>query len=584
MARKQSTNETDYWLIPKRANIHQVWCLIDGIKARNANGRAWNPTLQNDLGVNLKRWGATNDGRNISPQAMRTLNAYAQYLGFTYLDTTTTPTVIRITKAGELFWENCKPYIQQLKNLIVDEKKSLQTAEDVKFQLEKLQLTNPIEKSKCTNVLLFPFRITLKLLLDLEYLDHEELAMYVFGMKEEAEYTFIKTQIENFRKLPLSSRRNLVEAFKQTTLGQLSLVKAPSSGYYTTICEKTGIIYKSSEEVSNSGKKISTIRLQDGAGKYAQEILNQKYAGVLPYDFGDDLRLWIEYFGNPNRTETPINAVVINQTKATLLVTVQDPSQYALVTKLLQPDEAIDFGAFIGDTYKIRLFSSTQKQQLKDIHFTPTKDQHYLYLGTNVTDVKKIETVEEISAKITEHINASYFAGEMAQTLRTLKLQANIDRESDSMLRGAYLESLFYELLHLLEKAGKVSKVVWNGRYNELGLPSPAPGGKNGTPDILFDVKGTTFVLELTTMKAKSMQEKAECVSVPDHIRLVTLESNQPVKGIFAAPIIHERITNLMKATAQHNNNNLGCITIPNLLKLFQVDTDTQLYSNLMSI
>ena len=85
-------------------------------------------------------------------------------------------------------------------------------------------------------------------------------------------------------------------------------------------------------------------------------------------------------------------------------------------------------------------------------------------------------------------------------------------------------------------------------------------------------------------MKAKSSQEKAECVSVPDHIRLVAQESNQPVKGIFAAPIIHDRITNLMKATATHNHNNLGCITIPDLLELLLVDTETQLYNNLMSI
>ena len=584
MARKKSTEETDYWLIPKRSSIHQVWCLIDGIKERGVNGRVWNPTLQNDLGVNLKKWGATNSGKNISPQAMRTLNAFAQYLGFIYVDNTCTPSVIRVTKAGDLFWQNCRPYIKKLKNLKEDEAQSLQTSPDVKFQMEKLQLTNPILEKKCTNVLLFPFRITLNLLLDLKYLDVEELAMYVFDMKEESDYAYTKSQIENFRKIPKENRRDLVNAFKETTIGNLSLVQAPSSAYYISICEKTGLICRQSEVVSNSGIKVTTMRFQDGAREYAEKILSQKYSNILPYDFEDDLRLWIEYFGDPDRIETPIDAVIINKTKDKLLVSVLDSSDYILVTKIINPDDSLAFPAFKEDKYNLKLFSIIQKKSLKNIDFTPTKSNHYLYLDDSVTNASRIETIDDIKQKIIEHIEAKKFAGEMAQLLRSIKIQTGIDKENDSMLRGAYLESLFYELLKLMENDGKIQDVRWNGKYNNLGLPTPAPGGKNGTPDITFEVKGTVFVLELTTMKAKSMQEQAESTSVPDHIHLTSLQSSLPVKGIFAAPMIHDRVTNMMKATATHNGDIIGCIRIEDLLKALSADSDTLLLQNLLEI
>lgn len=584
MARKKSSIETDYWLIPKRSSIHQVWCLIDGIKERGVNGRVWNPTLQNDLGVNLKKWGATNSGRNISPQAMRTLNAFAQYLGFIYVDNTCTPSVIRITKAGDLFWLNAKPYIQKLRNLKEDKNKSLQISSDVKFQLEKLQLTNPIEEKKCTNILLFPFRITLRLLLDLEYLDLEELAMYVFNMKEETDYVYTKSQIENFRKISSENRRSLVDAFKKTLLGNLSLVQAPSTSYYVSICEKTGLIYKQEEIVNNSSNKITTMRLRNDMYKYVEDILSVKYTNVLPYNFENNLRLWIEYYGNPDRINTPIDAIVVNCTKEKLLVSVYDSSDYVTTTKLLNPQDILSFPAFKGDNYNLRIFSILQRRSLQDIQFTPTKDCKNLRLEESVTNFCKIEDFECIKQKILEHIEVKNFSGDMAQLLKFLKLQHGIDREHDSTLRGAYLESLFYELLKLMESEGKISDLRWNGKYNNIGLPIPAPGGKNGVPDITFEVKGMVFVLELTTMKAKTMQERAECTSVPDHIRLTSIKSNLPVKGIFAAPIIHERITNMMKATAKHNRNNIGCIKIENLLNLLSVNSETELIQNLNRI
>jgi len=48
--------------------------------------------------------------------------------------------------------------------------------------------------------------------------------------------------------------------------------------------------------------------------------------------------------------------------------------------------------------------------------------------------------------------------------------------------------------------------VIWNGKIGEYGIPSPAPGGPNGDPDILIFIGDTLVVLELTTIKSKSQQ------------------------------------------------------------------------------
>lgn len=584
MGRKKSNEETNYWLIPKRSSIHQVWCLIDGIKKRGVNGRVWNPTLQNDLGVNLKKWGATNDGRNISPQAMRTLTAFAQYLGFVYIDNTCTPSVIRITKAGELFWDNCRPNIVKLRNLTLDEDKSLQYSDDVKLQMEKLQLTNPAEEKKCTNILLFPFRCVLKLLLELEYLDVEELAMYVFSMRDESEYNYVKESIENFRKLSPNKRGDLVDAFKDTVLGNISLVQAPSTGYFISICERTGLICRQREVVNNSGGKVTTMRYQDGAAEYALGILKEKYNNIHPYDFGDDLRLWIQYYGNPDRIETPIDTLIFNKTKDKLLISVCDSSKHTLINKVLDEDENLSFPAFKNDTYVINVFSVTERRNLQPICYTPTTEHDYLCLETDITSTIRVETFETIKCKILEHIEAKNFAGEMAQLLRAISIQTGINRSEDKMLRGAYLESLFYEMLKIMEGKGLVNDVRWNGRYNSIGLPTPAPGGKSGTPDILFEVNGHVFVLELTTMRAKSSQEQAESTSVPDHLHLVAEQTDLPVKGIYAAPKIHDRITNMMKATALHNGDAITCVTIIDLLDNLSTEASDKLLSNLLSL
>ena len=45
MAQKDRTKEI--WLIPKRSNLHQTICLIDGLIERKYDGTSWNAQKQN---------------------------------------------------------------------------------------------------------------------------------------------------------------------------------------------------------------------------------------------------------------------------------------------------------------------------------------------------------------------------------------------------------------------------------------------------------------------------------------------------------------------------------------------------------
>ncbi len=100
------------------------------------------------------------------------------------------------------------------------------------------------------------------------------------------------------------------------------------------------------------------------------------------------------------------------------------------------------------------------------------------------------------------------------------------------------------------------------------GLPTQAPGGKTGTPDLIFTIDDLHFVVELTTIKPKALQFSAEGSSVPDHIRLYKQTSGKNVVGIFCAPTIHERNTIAMQSTISQYGIKLHCITEKELVEL----------------
>ncbi len=569
MAQKNRTKEI--WLIPKRVNLHQTICLIDGIIERKYNGTSWNPQKQNNLGVNLKKWGATKDGKNISPQAIRTLVAsIPQYLGFLYINSESTPNTICLTEAGMALWHRHKDELIKVPNLIEGkESESLITKSEIVLkQMEKLQITNPIINKDCENIYVFPFRFMLRVLLKVGYLDQEEIAYFLFKVRNEDEVDMIVQEINNFRSLSETKREALVNAFKCTHIGNITLVKASSAGYFISLCQITGIMDKLKITPKNRNGAIAALKINDAYISYVEDLLNSKYQNIKTYDFADNLQLWIDYIGNPGRDYPPVDVSIINKTNRSFLIQIykEDVCKYV---DLIKDNGVLQFPMFVNEQYHVKVVDISSGDELKTLDIHPTFEQReYEIVGCLNDKEEEEETLENAAREILEHCEAAMFAGKTLNYLKALSKITGIDKTGDKSLRGAYFEYYVYKMLNILKKESVIDDVIWNGKIGKYGLPIQAPGGKMGTPDIVFIIDDVHIVVELTTIKSRSLQFSAEGSSVPDHIRLYKQNSGKDVSGIFCAPVIYERNTTAMKSATASYGIELHCITDKELIEL----------------
>lgn len=133
----------------------------------------------------------------------------------------------------------------------------------------------------------------------------------------------------------------------------------------------------------------------------------------------------------------------------------------------------------------------------------------------------------------------------------------------DNRRRGGRLEYLFYELLDQLKRDKIIDEVYWFGSLGKYGICEPAPGGKEGNPDIVFEIDGYMVVLEITAFRGNRAQwNSAEASSVPDHI--AKFKRNNPTKkiiGLFTAPSIHHQLEQNLKLNARKED--VGMIFMP---------------------
>lgn len=579
MAQKNRTKEI--WLIPKRVNLHQTICLIDGIIERKYDGTSWNPQKQNNLGVNLKKWGATKDGKNISPQAIRTLVAsIPQYLGFLYVNTESTPNTICLTEAGRALWYKHKDKLVRVPNLVEGKELLITESEAVLKQMEKLQITNPVINKDCENIYVFPFRFMLKVLLKVGYLDQEEIAYFLFKVRNEDEVDVIVQEIENFRKLPVENREALINAFKSTHIGNITLVKASSAGYFISLCQVTGIMDKLKETPNNRNGAISALKINDTYMKYVEEMLNSKYQNTEIYDFKDNLQLWIDYIGDPNRDYPPIDVSVINKANSSFLIQVFKGG-VCKYDDLIDENGVLQFPMFVNEQYNVKIIDISTGDEVETLNICPTFEQREYEIEGQLSNAVVVnETLEDVAKEVIEHCEAVNFAGKTLNYLNTLSKVTGFNKTSDKSLRGAYFEYYVYKMLNILKMERVIDEVIWNGKIGKYGLPTQAPGGKTGTPDMVFTIDDLHIVVELTTIKAKSLQFSAEGSSVPDHIRLYKQESEKDVVGVFCAPIIHERNTAAMKSTIAPYGIDLHCITDKQLVDLL-LSRDKEIIKNI---
>lgn len=567
MTQKNRTKEI--WLIPKRVSLHQTICLIDGIIERKYDGMSWNEHKQNNLGVNLKKWGATKDGKNISSQAIRTLVAsIPQYLGFIYINTESTPNTICLTNAGLALWHMHKDELIKIPNLVQGKNCLITESESVLKQMEKLQITNPIIDKDCENIYVFPFRFMLKVLLKTKYLDKEEIAYFLFKARNEDETDVIVQEIENFRKLSKEDRETLINTFKKTHIGNITLVKAPSAGYFISLCQITGIIRKIKTTPKNKDSSISALKIKDSYISYVEEILNSKYQNVETYDFKDNLQLWIDYIGNPVRDYPPIDVIITNKTNCSFLVQVFKDG-ICKYDDLINANKALQIPMFVNENYDVKIIDVFTGEEKDSLCISPSFEKREFEIeDQSKGDSISNETLEDLSKQIIEHCEATNFAGKTLNYLNTLSKVTGIDKTNDKSLRGAYFEFYVYKMLKILKDRKIIDDVIWNGKIGKYGLPVQAPGGKTGTPDLVFIIDDLHIVVELTTIKAKTLQFSAEASSVPDHIGIYSQGLTKEVVGIFCAPMIHERNTATMKATIDRYGIDLHCITDKELINL----------------
>ena len=493
-----------------------------------------------------------------------------QYLGFLYINSESTPNTICLTEAGMALWHRHKDELIKVPNLIEGkESESLITKSEIVLkQMEKLQITNPIINKDCENIYVFPFRFMLRVLLKVGYLDQEEIAYFLFKVRNEDEVDMIVQEINNFRSLSETKREALVNAFKCTHIGNITLVKASSAGYFISLCQITGIMDKLKITPKNRNGAIAALKINDAYISYVEDLLNSKYQNIKTYDFADNLQLWIDYIGNPGRDYPPVDVSIINKTNRSFLIQIykEDVCKYG---DLIKDNGVLQFPMFVNEQYHVKVVDISSGDELKTLDIHPTFEQReYEIVGCLNDKEEEEETLENAAREILEHCEAAMFAGKTLNYLKALSKITGIDKTGDKSLRGAYFEYYVYKMLNILKKESVIDDVIWNGKIGKYGLPIQAPGGKMGTPDIVFIIDDVHIVVELTTIKSRSLQFSAEGSSVPDHIRLYKQNSGKDVSGIFCAPVIYERNTTAMKSATASYGIELHCITDKELIEL----------------
>lgn len=563
----QKNRDKEYWLIPKRANLHQSVVLLKGILELNYNGKSWNGSKQDRLGSYLGKNGATNSGKNITPQSLRTLlSSIPQYFGLVFINTNTTPNTLHLTESGLQIVKELESFLDSYDypNLKEAEKNrdTINFSDIYLKQFLKLQITNPIILKDCEGLLVFPLIFTLQILKKTRYLTYEEISIFVFRSKSQSEVEFVALEIENFRNLDYHNQLNMVNAFKKTHLGNISLVQAPSSSYFQKLCSYTSFIRKSFIELScdYEKRKVNTIEIIPESEIYVDSFL-KKY-NLKPYDFKDNLNLWIQYIGNPEIFYAPKDIKVINKTNNEQLVVVSQNNSI-ITGDLIKPDDFITFPSLEKYIYKIYIYNQTNGEILKSIN--------YEFSSVDTVELKNIKSnslnkimISQIRDEIINHINSRDFSENYLNYISIISNILGKNLQKSKNLRGSRLEHLFYTFFCEWENDNIVDEVIWNGKIGQYGIPTPSPGGPTGTPDIIIFIDDIIVVIELTTIKSKSQQWSAEGASVPDHIRLISEKyPNKNIYGLYMAPIIHhERVTKGMLSRLKNYDTKLKCVEI----------------------
>ncbi|MFW6172228.1 MAG: AlwI family type II restriction endonuclease [Elusimicrobiota bacterium] len=554
MAKKGRTKEI--WHIPKRGNVHQTIYMVYVLTWDKFLKKTWSSGKQESLGSEMGKAGLTESGKAITHQSVRTLLAnLPKYLGFVYLDKSSSPARIVVTDIGyELIKKHRIDSIKKHKNLKAYKKAGdlIEISDVFKKQMSKLIITNPSILKDCENILVFPFRITLKLLLELDYLDKEEIAYILFQTKSEDEFPLLIEKIKNFRTLTPEKRTAEIEAYKKTEEGKLTLIKAPTAGYYMYLCFSTGLCERTRVKVNKKGNaRLQALKLKNAAE--VRELL-KKFEGIEIYNFKDDWYLWKEYFSNPKRIYPPFDVVIKTNTPKEILVTVYKGDYIFGSDVIIRGKNSFKVPVFRNEKYKIIAHSLESGRKLIDntVEFSGEEREFLIKIKDHKRTVKI--TRKDIVTKLKEMFTNKFSGFDKEYYLKLNTINKILGKNYfDNRRKGGRLEYLFFELLSTLKDENIIDDVYWYGKRSKYGICEPAPGGKEGNPDIVFEINNYLFVLELTTFRGSRAQwSSAEASSVPDHISRFNRENpTKKVVGIFSAPSIHRQLEKNLRLIAE---------------------------------
>jgi len=553
------TRSKELWHIPKRGSVHQTIFMVYVLTWDKFLGKSWSSGKQETLGSEMGKAGLTESGKAITHQSIRTLLAnLPKYLGFVYLDESSIPPRIMVTDVGyELIRQHQIERVPKHKNLEEYQKAKhlIEISNVFKEQMAKLIITNPSISKDCENILVFPFRMTLKLLLELKYLDREEIGYILFHTKKEDELPLVIEKIKNFRSLPPKQRIAEIEAYKKTEEGNLTLVQAPTAGYYMYLCYSTGLCDRLLVKVNKlKDSKLPAIKL-----KNEQEVksLLKKFEKVEIYDFKDNWFLWKEYFSNPGRLYPPFDIKIKTNNSEEALITVCK-DKYQVGSEVISKErQQFIVPVFENEEYRLIAYDleSGEKVQDRKVAFSRNNREFSINLEEHKHTKKIIG--EGIAEQIKEMFSEKFFGFDKEYAMKLKTIGQVIGKNFfDNRRIGGRLEYLFFELLNLLKEKGIIDEVFWYGYKSKYGIDEPAPGGKEGNPDIVFEVDDHIFILELTTFRGNRAQwSSGEASSVPDHIaKFKRLNPHKKVIGIFSAPSIHHQLEQNLKLNAKKEN------------------------------
>lgn len=569
------------WHLPKRGSVHQTIAMIHIISDKNIDGARWNSQKQEVIGTEMGKAGLTKNGRSLTQQSVRTLLAnMPQYLGFISKSRIGNSSTLDISKVGnKLIKIHPKEKVFYFSNEGRAHDNTIETyiknnvyithSEVFKDQLLKLFITNPNLKKDCEDILLFPFRFTIKLLLELDYLDKEELAYIVFHSKNNDSIKTIKERIISFREQKIERRIAEIREYSKTEEGKLTLIKAPTSGYYMELCASSDLCEKSTVKIKGY-KNLPTIKIKD-----RQKVIDslREFENVEPFDFGDDIELWSVYFGDPDIKFPPFNMEFIHKEEYEILVTISNNGLVYKSFSLGKETKSKKIPVFAGANYEVSVIDLLTGKELdkfnKSFEYLETQyeivvDKHYS--RTNVDPSLGINEMFSRSSGFDESYESKLKV--LGKYLGKNYLLPNY--------RGGRLEQMFSEEIEKLEAKHIIDSYQWYGRIGEYGLALPALGGKEGFPDIVFEIEDYIFVLELTTIRSDSLQWSAEGASVPEHIEKIKIKyPEKKVIGIFSAPKISPRVQVQLGLHLKHNNTKIMFIDVFTLSKIF-VDSSSK--------